>query len=396
MAQLTRLCPVCNHTEGDVLHTQYFSLPANSLLPNQYDVVSCSSCGFCFADTKASQEIYDQYYNQMSKYEDKETASGGALDDIDRLRLDTAASIIEKHCLNKSASILDIGCANGGLLMCLKDRGFSNMTGIDITPVCVNNVKQLGFQAEFGGLFNLENLGNKKYDVVIISHVLEHVRDLKYAAKNLVSLLNENGILYIEVPDASRYPNYFVVPYYYFDCEHINHLDADSLTNLFNNTDRIDVNEREIKVSETTPYPAVSVIFRKTSDNANIPTIISSSRVRQSIEKFIELSKQKIDYSNLEKLIVSKEKIMVWGAGMYTLRLLQDSPLEKCNIISFLDKDSKKQGNQISNINITEPFSMLIKEPNTTVIIASALHGNEILSEIRNSDGHSRRNILIL
>jgi len=396
MAHLTRLCPICNNNEGDVLHTQHFSLPAQSILPNQYDVVSCSSCGFCFADTKATQDIYDQYYNQMSKYEDKETASGGALDGIDKLRLDTAAKIIEKHCTDKTVSILDIGCANGGLLMCLKERGFSNMTGIDITPVCVNNVKQLGFQAEFGGLFNLENLGNKKYDVVIISHVLEHVRDLKHAAKNLVNLLHENGILYIEVPDASRYPNYFVVPFYYFDCEHINHLDADSLTNLFNNTSRIDVNEREIKVSETTPYPAVSVIFRKTNDKKATPTIISSDKVRKSIEKFIELSKQKTDYSNLEKLIISKERIMVWGAGMYTLRLLQNSPLEKCNIVSFLDKDSKKQGNKISNIYISEPFTMLVNEPNTTVIIASALHGNEILSEIRNSDGHSNRNVLIL
>ena len=51
--------------------------------------------------------------------------------------------------------------------------------------------------------------------------------------RSLKKLLNPNGIIYIEVPDANRYSNYYVVPFYYFDCEHINHFDINSLKNLF-------------------------------------------------------------------------------------------------------------------------------------------------------------------
>jgi SAM-dependent methyltransferase len=333
----------------------------------------------------------------MSKYEDKETASGGGLDKIDKSRLNSAATMISNNCTNKDASILDIGYANGGLLMCLKELGFNNLTGIDVTQVCVNNVKQFGFTAFFGGVFNLENIQNTKYEIVILSHVLEHIRDLQKAVKILMNLLTEDGFVYIEVPDASRYKNYFVVAYYYFDCEHINHFDADSLANLFKNNETkcISIDERDILVSETTRYHIVSALFGKTK-HVSETRIIPSLKVKESIEKYLQLSKQQADYKILNKLIEEKTEVIVWGAGMYTLRLLQDSPLKKCNIISFIDKDSKKQGNSINEINIQEPDNILNLNKNATVIIASAIHGKEIESEIRRIDQHLNREIRII
>jgi SAM-dependent methyltransferase len=396
--KLIRSCPICGNDVGLLLHTQHFTLPANSVLPNQYDVVSCIECGFCFADTKATQADYDQYYNQMSKYEDKETGSGGALDGIDKIRLNTAAEIISQNCINKNSSVLDIGCANGGLLVCLKEKGFTDLTGIDITQVCVNNVKQLGFKSFFGGIFNLGNIESKKYDVVILSHVLEHIRDLATAVANLKSLLNECGMLYIEVPDASRYDKHFVVPFYYFDCEHINHFDINALNNLFQDEkiSNISFNEREIKVSETTPYPAISAVFKKSYESNHTTSLKKRLIVKNSIQKYIELSNQKTDYKELNKLIENQNQVLVWGAGMYTLRLMQDSPLAECNIISFLDKDSKKQGNKINEILIQSPNQILKQLPDAIIIIASALHGKEIENEIRSIDGNTKRKVLLL
>lgn len=394
---LLRPCSICNHTKGHILHTQNFSLPENSALPASYDVVECENCGHCFADTSASQKDYDLYYNQMSKYEDKETASGGGLDEIDRARLNLAAEIIEKNCPDKSASILDIGCANGGLMQCLKDKGYKNLTGIDITRICVENVKKAGFNAHFGGIFNLEELGDNKYDVVILSHVLEHVYDLQKTAENLKKLLNPNGLIYIEVPDASRYPNYYVVPFYYFDCEHINHFDINALKNLFEDADFkcTTFNEREIKVSATTPYPAVSAVFKK-EKQVESPKIKKSKNVINSIIKYIEISKEKSDFSEINKLIETKSPVLIWGAGMYTLRLLENSPLKNCNILCFMDKDFKKQGNTINQIFIKNPLEVLEKDKNSAIIVASAIYGKEIENEIRISDGNSVRKVILL
>lgn len=392
-----RRCPICEHTEGQVLHTQNFSLPEKSVLPGSYDVVSCGNCGFCFADTTASQKDYDLYYNQMSKYEDKETASGGGLDAIDKARLNLAAAIIDENCQSKSASILDIGCANGGLLHCLKEKGYENLTGIDITRICVENVKKAGFNAFFGGIFNLEELGDNKYDVVILSHVLEHVHDLQRTVQNLKTLLSPNGIIYIEVPDASRYFNYYVVPFYYFDCEHINHFDINALKNLFEDADFkcSTFNEREIKVSATTPYPAVSAIFRK-ENQSNIPKIHKTENVVRSIIRYIEISNQKSDFNEIDELIKSKTPVLVWGAGMYTLRLLENSPLKSCQINYFMDKDFKKQGNSINHIEIKNPIEVLKSDKTSIIIVASAIYGQEIEKEIRELDGNDSRKVILL
>jgi len=69
---LLRACPIClNTSKGYVLHTQSFALPEGHLLSGarKYDVVSCSKCGFVYADTPVKQDAYDKYYTEMSKYE---------------------------------------------------------------------------------------------------------------------------------------------------------------------------------------------------------------------------------------------------------------------------------------------------------------------------------------
>lgn len=395
---LNRYCPICGNKHGNILHTQHFSIPDNSILPNEYDVVDCLNCGFCFADTTASQKDYDKYYNQMSKYEDKETASGGGLNAIDKARLNTAAYIIEENYPDKAAAVLDIGCANGGLLECLSERGYKHLTGIDITKVCVENVKKAGFNAHFGGIFNLENLGSNKFDIIILSHVLEHIYDLQKTSENLKKLLKPKGIIYIEVPDASRYLNYYVVPFYYFDCEHVNHFDINSLKNLFEdeNFKCFSFNEREIRVSETIPYPVVSAVFKREKNKDFNSQKSKLYQVTNSIVRYIEISKEKANYSEIENLIQSNLPVLIWGAGMYTLRLLENSPLKNCNIICFMDKDYKKQGNSLNNISIKNPLEVLRSDKKTTIIVASAIYGKEIQNEIRILDGNELRKVIIL
>ena len=395
--KLLRNCPICKQTNGKILHTQHFSLPDKSILPNAYDVVSCENCGFCFADTSATQADYDKYYNEMSKYEDKNTGTGGGLSPLDKLRMDTVVDLLTQFIPEKSNSIVDIGCANGGMLNCFHEKGFSNLIGIDISQKCVDNVKALGYDSIFGGIFNLENLKGKQFDCLIISHVMEHIRDLSEAAKNLSSLVTEDGLIYIEVPDASNYHNYFFVPYYYFDCEHINHLNITALKNLFlsQSFECVYFEEKSIVVSDDKSYPVLRTVFKKVKSNTANTLSEKDARVESSINSYIDLSKQHSENNELNELVKHNEPILVWGAGMYTLRLLEDGLLDKCNIISFIDKDSNKQGNKINNISIASP-DVIKMHAKTPIIIASAIHGKAIKSEIEQIDGNSDRKTIIL
>ncbi|MFM6900011.1 MAG: class I SAM-dependent methyltransferase, partial [Microcystis panniformis] len=163
-----RNCPICQEENGEILHTQNFVLPEGHPLSNGYDILCCDRCGFVYADTTVSQKDYDVFYAKLSKYEDKKTATGGGESPYDAARLQKTAECIAEFLPDKSVRILDIGCANGGLLGYLKKLGYNNLCGLDPSAACVENTKQLyGIEAYAGSIFAPpQDLGD--FDVVIL------------------------------------------------------------------------------------------------------------------------------------------------------------------------------------------------------------------------------------
>lgn len=101
--------------------------------------------------------------------------------------------------LPKNSSILDFGCGSGAVLEMLKNKGYTNIHGMDVSNACVNLVKSRGIKASLITA-DLLNLGKNKYDLILLLDVLEHVeRDLELL-KNLRTSLRHNGKILITVP----------------------------------------------------------------------------------------------------------------------------------------------------------------------------------------------------
>ena len=168
--RLLRACPVCqNRACAELLHTQGFVLPDVHPLPAEYDVVACGGCGFVYADTPAGQAAYDKYYAEMAKYDMNYTCPDTSLY-VDR------AAWIGAVVRNRGASLLDVGCGNGQLLLELRKLGFSGLTALDPSPKCIEAVRQLGIGGIVGSVSAVSSGG--RYDAVTLSGVLEHVRDV--------------------------------------------------------------------------------------------------------------------------------------------------------------------------------------------------------------------------
>jgi SAM-dependent methyltransferase len=379
LKSVIRKCPVCLKGKGIILHTQEFVLPENYPLPNAYDIVECQSCGFVYADTTASQADYNLFYANLSKYEDKSVATGGGDNLYDAHRLEQTASDIRKVLPDKNASVLDIGCGNGGLLLALKHSGYNNVTGLDPSRKCVATVRGQGINALAGDIFSADF--DAQFDCIILSHVLEHIYDLRGAVRRLTSWLRVDGISYVEVPDASRYSDYYVVPYYYFDIEHINHFDEHSMNNLILSSDHfipVVSSAKEITVSNGNIYPVFFAIYRKKDDRT--ADIVPSFIVGESVKRYLKMSDAHGRWPELNELSEDQKEVIVWGAGSFTQRLLNNTALSRCNIVAFVDNDSKKQGLTINNVKIHSPSILRIhKGP---IIVCSAFHSDEILHEI--------------
>ena len=122
---------------------------------------------------------------------------------------------------DNSVSILDMGCGNGRFLDFLyKNIQMEHITyhGIDnsafLLKVANSNVKcQLSnIQFKSGDIFNLENLPDTKFDIVVAFGVTHHIPDNKFRLKwfkQISKLVKENGYLIFSFwyPDNTKLLN---------------------------------------------------------------------------------------------------------------------------------------------------------------------------------------------
>jgi len=379
MRSAFRNCPICNHDQIDVLHTQRFELLEGHPLQDGYDVVCCDRCGFIYADTTVTQADYDRFYAEHSKYEHPQTGTGGVENPFDWQRQQETARQIDKFLDNSAAGIVDVGCANGGLLKALKELGYQSLCGLDPSPTCVENVRRLGIDAHVGSLLN--SFREHAFDCVVLSHTLEHINDLDAAMRWIGNAMKNNAFLYIEVPDASRYTEFADSPFQDFNTEHINHFSMASLKNFLkaNGFSPVECGEKVIPASANKPYPAIYCFAQKTGDELPIE---KDNSLRPKIEAYIvksELILQEIEL-RLQAAWGKSKRIIVWGTGQLTMKLLVETSLARAEIVAFVDSNPINQRKSLRGIQIIAPAEVhQLSEP---ILISSTLHQKSISEQI--------------
>ena len=142
-------------------------------------------------------------------------------------------------------TILDFGCGTGDFLkVCYKDGW--EVTGIEPSvkarDIANQKLNNLVFDAN-----EINNFKNKKFDVITLWHVLEHLPNLKEAIINFKQLLKPNGVLIVAVPNFKSYDaNYYQSYWAAWDVpRHLWHFSQFSISKLFG--------EVNMKIVETRP-----------------------------------------------------------------------------------------------------------------------------------------------
>jgi SAM-dependent methyltransferase len=186
----TMRCPSC---AGHVVRLGRVA-PPHRPGHDRFDICECESCGLSFSDPLPPPAVLTDFYISAHPYVDVYGSDHGwqrRQHELDLLRID-----------RPSGRLLDIGCSFG-LLLDVASRSGWDVYGVDPDPAAVEAARgrvgddrvRVGFADELP----VEDWA--PFDVISMSHVLEHVVEFRAVLARCADLLAPGGILAIQVPN---------------------------------------------------------------------------------------------------------------------------------------------------------------------------------------------------
>lgn len=196
------------------------------------DVYQCDECSLYFIDSPTDEEINSLYKNEYhNNIKNK-------LFEIAKSKMRYARSLSQFNFIKQTIDlenkdICEIG-AFDGLLLSLFKKNNNNVFGYELNDdarVYAKKKYDIDLKENF-----LES--KSKYDIIILSHVIEHFREPKEILIKIKSMLKENGFIYIEVPNSPM-PNEcsYNMLMRYLNTEHIVNFNMDNLIKFAENAD---------------------------------------------------------------------------------------------------------------------------------------------------------------
>lgn len=131
---------------------------------------------------------------------------------------------------DKDAKILEIGAGYGPFLYTLRELGYTNIRGVDLSEEQVEVAKKLGLPVELKDLS--ESLATEKFDVILGIDILEHLSrdELSDIIPQIKQALNPGGIGLFRMPNLD---SPLASVYAFADISHETFFNKSSATQLF-------------------------------------------------------------------------------------------------------------------------------------------------------------------
>ena len=227
-------CPVCNETE----FTKFIECVDYTVSQDKFTIVECQSCQFHFTNPIPFLVEIGEYYKSESYVSHSSTNKGlinKIYQTVRKYTLKQKVKLISKH--SKGLNHLDIGAGTGHFINATTLSGF-NSIGLE-PDADARKLADDTHKVNIQPLENLYTLKNKSIDVITMWHVLEHVYDLNKDLTQIESLLKDDGVMIVAVPnmnsyDAKHYKEFWAAYDLPIHLYHFTPNDIDSLFAKFN------------------------------------------------------------------------------------------------------------------------------------------------------------------
>ncbi len=159
-------------------------------------------------DTKHTRPE-DVYASADKFYEDKEATRYANSNAMRKTQRELTMRALELQIPPLDSKILDAGCGCGYSLEVLKEIGYENIKGFDLTPQFIQTAKTKGFNVKTGDLRKIPF--KEKFDVIISISALQWItahnleKNITQTAKEFKRLLKPHGYALIQFyPKSER------------------------------------------------------------------------------------------------------------------------------------------------------------------------------------------------
>jgi 2-polyprenyl-3-methyl-5-hydroxy-6-metoxy-1,4-benzoquinol methylase len=190
---ITSKCCICNGVEATKPYMQV----------DEHNIVKCHKCSLVYLE-KYPQDLFN--FIEESKKETKKGIEFWSFPNLYKKHkqvfdtfFEQRVERIEKFQNYSKLDVLDIGIGYGFWNEYLAKRSY-NTYGIDVSAEAIDYCNQRGLPCEFNSFESFE--AKRKYSLVCMFDVLEHFADPLGMLVKARGLMDENALLYIQVPNV--------------------------------------------------------------------------------------------------------------------------------------------------------------------------------------------------
>ncbi|MDO9313854.1 MAG: class I SAM-dependent methyltransferase [Burkholderiaceae bacterium] len=196
-------CPLC-------LGLEFERLAATDRYDMGIVTVGCLGCGLVMTNPQPTSEAIEDFYSRHYRRYYRQSVAP-TLSYIRALRIDERTSaavdfLIERGELRPGMAVLDIGASEGSMLRAVGDR-MPTTRRFAIEPAAALGdfaVQHAGCEMHTS-LCEFRDSQPEPVDLVIMNHVLEHIKNPVQFLLSMKPLLAPNARVYIDVPDLREY-----------------------------------------------------------------------------------------------------------------------------------------------------------------------------------------------
>jgi 2-polyprenyl-3-methyl-5-hydroxy-6-metoxy-1,4-benzoquinol methylase len=222
-------CPVCGSPDS----TLKFKAKDYTVSNELFHIVTCNSCQLIYTNPRPAANEAGPYYHASAYISHSDTNEGivnKLYHTVRKFTLYSKTNWIEPE-KKGNKELLDIGCGNGHFLAAAKEKGW-NINGVELDPETAARAAKLTGLRIAPSLQEIAS--EKKFQVITLWHVLEHVYELEEYFQFFKNRLAKEGKLLLALPNPASFDaNYFEEYWAAYDVpRHIYHFTPATITAL--------------------------------------------------------------------------------------------------------------------------------------------------------------------